>query len=175
MVEQSVEERGDGCGVAEQLAPVVDWAIRRQQCRCPLVPAHDQLEQILGGSGRQLAHAEVVDHEEWHGSELSHDLLATALEGRVREFLEEHMRLAVADAMSLLDRAEADRLGEVTLAGARRSEEEHVLASLDEARSGELVDELAVHLLVEVEVEVVERPADVTKLASLSRLLSKRS
>jgi hypothetical protein len=27
VVQQSVEERGDSRGIAEQLAPVVDWAI----------------------------------------------------------------------------------------------------------------------------------------------------
>ena len=51
------------------------------------------------------------------------------------------------------------RLREVALAGAGRSEEERVLVLADEARGGELEDERAVHLLVEVEVEGVERPA----------------
>ena len=44
----------------------------------------------------------------------------------------------------------------MALAGAGRAEEERVLALGDEARGGELVDEGAVHLVVEVEVEVVE-------------------
>ena len=37
------------------------------------------------------------------------------------------MGLAVEDAVALLDRGEADRLGEVALAGAGRAEEERVL------------------------------------------------
>ena len=118
-----------------------------------------ELEQILGGGGRQLAHAEVVDDEQRHGGEVGHDLLAAVLEGGVGELVEQHVGLAVADAVALLDRGEAEGLGEVALAGAGRAEEEHVLAALDEARGGELVDELAVDLLVEVEVEAVERLA----------------
>src|SRR4029078_10753826 len=82
---------------------------------------------------------------------------------RVSEVLEEHMRLAVADAVALLDRREADRLREMTLAGPGRAEEEHVFSPLDEAGGGELVDELPVRLLVEVEVEVVECLAGVAK------------
>ena len=58
--------------------------------------------------------------------------------------------------MALLDDGEADRLGEVALAGAGRPEEERVLVLGDEAAGGELEDEAAVHLLVEVEVEGVE-------------------
>jgi hypothetical protein len=50
---------------------------------------------------------------------------------------------------------------------AGRAEEEHVLAPLDEARGGEFVDELAVHLLVEVEVEAVERLAGVAEAGLL--------
>ena len=43
------------------------------------------------------------------------------------------MRLAVEDAIALLDGRAADRLGEMALAGAGRAEEEHVLALQDEA------------------------------------------
>ena len=66
-MEQPIEQRGDGGGVAEQLAPVVDGSIRSEQCRRPLVAAHDDLQEILGGGVRQFAHAEVVDDEQRHG------------------------------------------------------------------------------------------------------------
>ena len=44
----------------------------------------------------------------------------------------------------------------MALAGAWRAEEERVLALADEAGGGQLVDERAVHLLVEGEIEAVE-------------------
>ena len=96
--------------------------------RRALVAAHDQLEQILGGGVRQLAHAEVVDDEQRDGRELGEVVLARAVERRVGELLEQRVRLAVEDAIALLDGGAADGLGQVALAGAGRAEEERVLA-----------------------------------------------
>ena len=58
MVEHAVEERGDGGSVAEELAPVFDRAVGGEERRGALVAAHDHFEQILGGRGRELAHAQ---------------------------------------------------------------------------------------------------------------------
>src|SRR5882757_11424440 len=81
--------------------------------------------------------------------------------------------------MSLLDRAAADRLGEMALAGAWRPEKQRVLVLGDEVTGGELVDGPAVHLLVELEVEVVEglvRFAEVSVLrASLEQAIGATS
>ena len=60
-MKQAVEQRGDGGGVAEELPPVVDPTVGGEHRGGPLVAAHDQLEQILGGGVGQLAHAEIVD------------------------------------------------------------------------------------------------------------------
>ena len=57
----------------------------------------------------------------------------------------------------------ADGLSQVALAGAGRAEEDGVLALSDEAAGGEFVDEAAVHLLVEVEVEGIEGLAAVAE------------
>ena len=59
--------------------------------------------------------------------------------------------------MALLDRGEADRLGEMALAGAGGPRKSASSCCVDEAAGGELEDERAVDLLVEVEVEGVER------------------
>ena len=83
----------------------------------------------------------------------------------VGEFLEQDVGLAVEDAVALADGGEADGLSEMTLAGAGRAEEESVLTPIDELAGGELEDEAAIHLLVEVEVEGVEGLARLAKLA----------
>ncbi len=69
--------------------------------------------------------------------------------------------------MAVLDDGHADGLGEMALAGARRAEEEAVLVLRDEAAGGEFEDEPAIHLLVELEVEGVERLAHVPKAGLL--------
>ena len=69
--------------------------------------------------------------------------------------------------MALLDGGEADGLRQVTLAGARRPEEQGIGVLRDPARRCELEDEGAAHLFVEVEVEGVEPLADVAKAGEL--------
>ena len=73
------------------------------------------------------------------------------------------VRLAIEDAVALQDGGAADRLREMTLAGARWPEKEDVLALQDEAGGGQVVDERAVHLLVEIEIEGVERAIGIAK------------
>ena len=63
----------------------------------------------------------------------------------------------------MLDDRHADGLREMALAGARGAEEEAVLVLRDKAAGGELEDEAAIHLLVEVEVKGVERLARVAE------------
>src|SRR5688500_9718384 len=55
----------------------------------------------------------------------------------------------------------------MALAGAGWTEEEDVLVLGDEACRGELVDERAIHLLVEIKVKGVERALGVTKAREL--------
>ena len=60
VMEQAVEQRGDGGGVAEQLSPVVDRAVRGEHRGGLLVALHDEFEQVLGGGVGQLSHAQVT-------------------------------------------------------------------------------------------------------------------
>jgi hypothetical protein len=64
---------------------------------------------------------------------------------------------AVEDPVALFDRGPADGLCQMALAGAGWAEEEGVLVPVDEGPGGEVEDETPVHLLVEGEVDVVER------------------
>ena len=49
MVEQPVQHRRHGRGVAEELAPVVDRAIGGEDGQGPFIAAHDELKLIFGG------------------------------------------------------------------------------------------------------------------------------
>src|SRR5437870_13057351 len=61
VVEEAIEERADGGDIAEELAPVLDRPVRAEQCADPLVPALDELEEVLGRGGRELPHAQVIE------------------------------------------------------------------------------------------------------------------
>ena len=116
---------------------------------------------------RQLAHAQVVDDEERDRGEIREVRLAGAVEGRLGDVLEERVGLTVDDAIALLDGGAADGLREVALARAGRPEEERVFALLDEARRGQIVDQCAVHLLIEIKVEAVEGAVGIAKAGLL--------
>ena len=142
--------------------------------------------KILGRGLGQPPHPEVINEEERDGGDLAR-----------RTIGDECARASCASAtsssrgrgppgkhpMALLDHGEADRLGQVALAGARRPLKQAVLVLSDEAAGGELKDQPAIHLLVEVEVEErVEgllprsrkcRPAHAWR--SRSRYLARRS
>ena len=85
---------------------------------------------------RQLSHAEVVDDEERHDGEIGEIGLACAVECGVSECLQQRVRLAIQDAIALLDHGAAD---------------------------GQLVDQGPVHLLVEIEIESVQRACRITE------------
>src|SRR4051794_15650866 len=80
VVEEAVEHGSDSGGVAEHLAPVLYGSIRGEERAGALVSAHDQFEEVLGGGGRQLAHAEVVDDQQRHAGQFGDGVFAGAVE-----------------------------------------------------------------------------------------------
>ena len=76
VVEQPVQQRGHGRGVAEEFAPVAHGAFGREDDRRAFIPAHDELEPIFGGGWWQFAHAEIVDDQQRIGQRCRGDLLA---------------------------------------------------------------------------------------------------
>ena len=117
--------------------------------------------------GGQLAHAQIVDDEQWHRFETAHQLLAGGVDGGVGDLFQQDVGLAVEDAVSLENGGHADGLGEVALTRTGRAEKQAVLAVIDEVGGGKLEDGAAVHLLVEVEVEAVESFVGLAKLGLL--------
>ncbi len=163
MVEETIEERGDRGRVTEQLAPVIDGPVRCQERRGPFIAPHDHLEEVFGGGVRELAHAEVVDDEQGDRRQLDEEGLAGAVERGVCQLLEQRVRFAIEHAVALMNGGPPDGLGEMTLACARRAEEEDVFPLQDEAPGRQLVDERAIHLLVEIEVKGVEGAVGIAK------------
>ena len=106
MVREAIEQRGDGRGVAEQLAPVIYGAVR-------------------GGVVWQLPHAEVVDDQQRHGRELDQEIFPGAAERGIGQIFPQRVGFAIEHAVPLENRRSANGLGEVALAVAGWAEEEH--------------------------------------------------
>jgi len=120
-MQQAVEHGADGGCVAQQLAPVFDWAVRGQHGAGPLVAAHDDLQQFLGGGERQLAHAQIIDDQQGHGHQKLHVFFACTVKRSVGQFIEQSVGFAVEHAVSLLNGSLSDGLRQVTFARAGRT------------------------------------------------------
>jgi len=66
MMEEAVEDGGDGRGVVQMVAPAVDGPVLREERRGAFAAAHDDLQEVLGSGVRELPHAELVDDEQRH-------------------------------------------------------------------------------------------------------------
>jgi hypothetical protein len=107
---------------------------------------------------RQFPHAEVVDDQKGHGREVGEQHLSRAVDGGFGDLLNEQMGFAIDHAIAVLDRGAPDGLRQVALAGPWRPKKQGVFTLLDEACGGELVDQHAVHLFVEMKIKGSERP-----------------
>src|SRR3989442_15379109 len=116
---------------------------------------------------RQLPHAEVIDDQQRHGREIGEVRLACAVERGVREFFHQRVRLAIENAVALLDDGTADGLSQVAFPRPWWPKKERVFPLRDETAGGELVDQRPVHLLVEIEIEGIERAIRITEASLL--------
>jgi hypothetical protein len=75
MVQKTVEERGADDGIAEDLAPFGEAAVRREDHRAFLVTGIDQLEEQVGAATGDGQVADFVDDQQL-GAGIEADLLA---------------------------------------------------------------------------------------------------
>jgi|GEM_PF-5914696 len=123
--------QGFGEDVADQLAPVLQRAIRRHDRRAELVASHDDLEQILARAFGQLLHAHVVDRQQI-GLEIFQQHLLLSGQGLVVQEVADHVEdRAVQHDKAALDRLVAEGLDQMTLTRPRRPEQQHVASLTD--------------------------------------------
>jgi hypothetical protein len=163
-MQQAIQHGGDSGAVAQQFAPVVHGSIRCEKRTGTFIAAHDDLQQFLGGGQRQLAHSQVVDDQQRHGGQQFHKLLALAIERGVGQFFQQCVGFAIQHAVALLDDGVPDGLCAVTFAAARWTKKQGIFALSDPVRRGQFEDQIAIHLGVELEVEVVQALVGIAEL-----------
>ena len=157
VVEQSVEQGGGDDGIAEQLAPFREAAVGGEDHGALLVAGVDELEEQVGGAAVDGDVADLVDDEQ-RGAGEEADLLGEAvLAPGLGEGLDEFREGRAVDALSGLDGGDAERDGEMALAGAGRAEQMDHLGAVDEVELGERQDAVPVEGRLEGEVEALER------------------
>ena len=118
------------------------------------VPPDEDLEQVFGGVGAELLHAEVFEDEEVDARELLHEVAPGPGGVGLGEVRGEIEGAADERAVAGADGADGDRGGDVGLADAGRADEEQVGVRPDEARRREFGELRLRDLGIEGPVEV---------------------
>src|ERR1700687_2269476 len=92
---------------------------------------------------------------------------AVAVQGGVCQLFEQDVRFAMQHAVALLDHRMPDGLGDVTFSATCRAKKKCVFAASDPCGRGQVEDQTAVHLWIELEVEVIELLVSITELRLL--------
>ena len=83
-------------------------------------------------------------------------LLPFAIQCGVSQLFQQDVRFSIQHAIALLDDRVPDGPGAVTLTASSRTQEQCILPPSDRCGSGQVEDQTAVHLWIELEVEVIE-------------------
>lgn len=130
--------------VVEEGDPLVDGAVARDERRSAAMALEDHLVEVARLAGVEAAQAEVVEDEDVGGEQAPQHLLGRVVGTRLVKGLEHVVgaeeQHVVADAAGGV----TERRGEERLPDADRSQQDHVLLTLDEAEREEVAHAIAV-------------------------------
>jgi len=125
MMQKSIEHRRHFRGVSEELSPILNGSVGSDEGASPLVASHDQLEQVIRRRRRKLSHPQIIDDQQLCLSQMLDEDFAVAPDGPVLQILQQLVSFSIDDEKTMLaNSGPADRLRDVTLAGAGRPQEE---------------------------------------------------
>ena len=156
VVQEPVEQRGGHDRVAEHVPPLGESLVRGEDHGALLVAGVDELEEEVGGLGVDGDVADLVDDEQGGASVVSELVVEAVGAARRGEGVDELGEGGSVDAAAGLDGGDAERAGEVALAGAGGPEEVDRLGPVDEVELGEGHDAVPVERRLEGEVEALE-------------------
>ena len=156
VMQEAIDECSGHDLVTQDLTPLLEPFVGREDGGCALIAPVDELEEEHGAGRADRQVADLVDDQE---RGIGEDLeAASQLAGGLGFFerRDEVGQSAVVDSASALSRGDGEADREMRLADARRAEKDDVLLTLQEAELVEAVDLLALDRGLEAEVEVVE-------------------
>lgn len=142
--------------IGEGIAPLVEVQVAGDDGRAALVTLSYQVVDILILGGAQWFEAEVVDDQQIDLSQgVKSPFVGVGCAGGVE--VAQHFGLGGEEYLvAHSDRAVADSLGDMTLAGAAGTDHQQVGALFQEAAGGQVYDQGAVDFGVEGEVELLQ-------------------
>ena len=156
MVDEPVDHGGGDDVVAEDLAPAAEGFVGGDDQRGSFVAGGDELEEQVGGLGLEGDVADFVDDEQRVAAQADQFVLEASAVVGLGEPGDPLGGGGEQDAVPGLAGADSEPDGEVGLAGAGRSEEDHVVPGGDEVQGAEVGDQVAGQSAGVVEVELLE-------------------
>ena len=156
MMGQSVEGGVGHHGVRKQGNPVLRRAVARDHDGGFEMALRDDLIEVLGLCGAEVREAEVIDDEKI-GAEVSlHAFLGGLVCPSLEQISKEFDGLGKEDIVAFAAGLVTDGLSDVTLTGACRTVEEHVLAFFDKDTSRKIADQSTIELGVKGKVKALQ-------------------
>ena len=158
-MDEPVDHGGGGDLVAEDFAPGAEGLVGGDDERGALVAAADEHEHQVGGVRVKWDVSDLVDDQQRDALEAGELVVEVAVALRVGQQRDPFGRGAKENAVAGQAGADAERDGEVGLAGAGRAEQDDVLAAGEEVQLGEVQDGVAAQRGLKGEVEFLDRLA----------------
>ena len=120
MMQEAVEQRGGDDGIAEDVSPLGEAAVRGEDHGALFVASIDELEEEIAAAGNDRELADLVDNEQGEAAEVSDSLAKGAVAFGFDEGCDDVGERAEVDAAAGFDRLDAEGEAQVRLAGSGR-------------------------------------------------------
>jgi hypothetical protein len=156
-VSQEPIKNGGGCRyVTQELPPILSRSICGNQCGTRFVTAHKDFEEIFGGTGAELLHAEVLKDKKIDARELIDESAPFARGFSFGKILSQIENTPNDGSVAGSDGTDGNSNGDVGFPDTGRSDQQNALMGGNEASCGQFHELRAGYLRIEGEIKVRE-------------------
>ena len=154
-MQEPVENGGRHDVVSEDLAPLFEGLIGRDDDRTLFVALGDELEEELGGLLGEREIAKLIDDQEVGSAKLVEEDAESAGDIGGSQLGGDLLCSEEQDAFTSMGGLDAERDRQVRFADTRSTDEQDVLGGSEELQRGQFADQLLVDLRLKAEVELM--------------------
>ena len=157
MVQQPIQQRGGDDRIAEDFAPLDKAAIGCENHGALFVAGEDELEEQVGGAGRDRQISDLVDDEQRRPGEEANLFPERAIAYGLGELGDQIGERDEVDALSGPHGLDRQRRGNMAFPGAWRAQQVNDFGPLDDVEGGKRRDAVPVERRLEREVVACQR------------------
>jgi hypothetical protein len=157
-VQETIFERGGDRGRTEARDELVGLKVAGDDSgKLALVPHGEESKELIGLGGLEAEISELVDHDDVEARPTLEEALRAAVGLRLKESIDEILRIDEQPGLAADESAQKDRFSEVTFSCACLAAEDDVGAVVKAPELSELEDDTLVEGGLEAEIEALER------------------